>query len=77
MKRLLCLILAAPCLAGCVEMELKLRDTSSRPVVPVSAITTPIVADQVNRDNARRMAQALWDEMEREEIDRPSPVKGR
>lgn len=75
MKRLCLLILLAPCFAGCIEIDMKLRDTSARPVTPATAIATPIVADQINEDNARRMAQALWDEIEREDQPPPSPQK--
>jgi len=65
------LLLPIVCLTGCVESDFKLRDTASRPVTPRSAIATPIVAEQVNEDNARRMAQALWDEIENDE---PQPA---
>ncbi|GEM_PF-6265949 len=73
MRRLLFLLLLAPMGAGCVDMDFKLRDTPPRPVTPISAITTPISADQVTPDNGRRMAQALWDEIEREDLAAPAP----
>ena len=53
---------------GCVEMEVKLREPPARPVTPVSAIKTPITADQVTPANARQMARALWDEFDHEEL---------
>lgn len=56
-----------PCLAlGCVEMQVKLREPSTPPV-PATTIATPVTADQVTSANARRMAEALWDEFDREE----------
>jgi hypothetical protein len=67
MMRLPHLLLPVVCLTGCVQSDFKLRDASSRPVTPASAIASPIVAEQVNEDNARRMAQALWDEIEQDE----------
>jgi len=58
-----------PCLTiGCLEMEVKLREPPARPVTPVSAIATPVTADQVTPTNARQMARALWDEFDREEL---------
>ena len=75
MKRLCLLLLFTPACAGCVDMGFKLHDAPTGPVTPVSAMTTPIVAGQVAPENARRMAQALWDEMEREELTPPSPNK--
>lgn len=62
------------CLAiGCVEMEVKLREPPPRPGTPVSTMATPVTADQVTPANARRMAQALWDEFDREELTPPRP----
>ena len=68
MRRLFLGLLMAPLCTGCVDMEFKLREPAPRPVAPVSAIATPITADQVTPANARRMAQALWDEFDREEF---------
>jgi hypothetical protein len=57
-----------PCLAlGCVEVDFKLREPPARPETPVSAISTPITAEQVTPANARQMARALWDEFDHEE----------
>ncbi|MCI0683163.1 MAG: hypothetical protein L0Y71_13765 [Gemmataceae bacterium] len=58
-----------PCLTlGCIEMEVSLRERPSRSATPPPAIAAPITADQVTPANARRMAQALWDEFDREEL---------
>ena len=77
MKWSFLMIVLAPLCLGCLEIDVKVREMP-RHATPVSAITTPVVADQVNNDNARRMAQALWDEMDRDEQAPASlPAKGR
>ena len=55
--------------AGCVELEVSLRDPASRKGETVSpaALATPITAEQVTPANARQMAHALWAEMDQEE----------
>ncbi len=70
MKPLLASVLLFGCL-GCVEMSPRLRESTSHSGPPLSpaAIATPITAEQVTDTNARRMAQALWDEFDHEEVD--------
>jgi hypothetical protein len=53
--------------AGCLDIEVKLRE----PHFPAAAAPpiAPVTADRVTAENARDMAQALWDEFDREEIE--------
>jgi hypothetical protein len=57
---------------GCVEMEFKLREPASRKddTSALAAVVTPITADQVTPANARQMCDALWAEMDRDELKR-------
>jgi hypothetical protein len=66
-------MLAAPLLlvcAGCLEIDVRLRD----PLAPALPAPTPpppqpITAEQITPDNARDMAQSVWDELDREEAE--------
>jgi hypothetical protein len=71
MKRLR--VLAFPLLlicAGCLEIDVRLRDPLA-PALPAPAPPPPqpITAEQITPANARDMAQALWDELDREEAE--------
>jgi hypothetical protein len=75
--RLGLLVMLLPCL-GCLEIEIKQRDANlgmRRPAAAPSAPggglapAAPISAEQVTAENARDMAQALWDEFDREEME--------
>jgi hypothetical protein len=51
---------------GCLEIDVRLRDPSAHPA-PAPPLPQPITAEQITPENARDMAQALWDELDREE----------
>ncbi|MCS7046728.1 MAG: hypothetical protein NZO58_10260 [Gemmataceae bacterium] len=57
-------------LTGCVDLELTLREAPTRCGPMPTFEATPVTADQVTPTNARRMADALWQEMDREESGR-------
>jgi hypothetical protein len=69
-------VLAVVSSAGCLEIEVKMREPhlQSAPANPPPAIQ-PVSADQVTADNARDMAQALWDEFDREETQGAAPQR--
>jgi hypothetical protein len=69
MKQLLPVLLLLGAM-GCVEMTPRLRESTSQkgPAISPAALATPITADQVTEKNARRMAQALWDEFDQEDV---------
>ena len=75
MKRLLLSMLLLPVIAGCVDLAFSHRENSSHSVTPVSAITTPIIADQVTPANARRMAEELQNEIDRDDLPPPAAEK--
>jgi len=69
------LILLLPLAAlGCVDIDIHRRETASHPATPTAAAVTsaPITPDQVSAANARSMAHALWEEMDRDEL--PPPI---
>lgn len=53
---------------GCLEIDVRLREPSLQPV-PAPAPPAPVAPAQVTAENARDMAQALWDELDREEAE--------
>jgi hypothetical protein len=64
-------LMLLPCL-GCLEMDVKHREphAAMRHADPApSPSGGAITADQVTPENARDMAQALWDEFDREEVE--------
>jgi hypothetical protein len=55
---------------GCVEFEFTLRDRQPATALPApSTQLPPVTADQVTPENAREMAEALWNEFDREELE--------
>jgi hypothetical protein len=73
--RSLSALLPLVCL-GCVDMDTKLREPPLRPptiAAPVE-IAAPVSADQATPENARQTAQALWDELDREDMPPTAPA---
>ena len=63
---------------GCVDLEFKVREAPLRAPATISpaAIAAPITPERVTSENARQMAQGLWDELDRDDLappDRPQP----
>jgi hypothetical protein len=60
------LLLLALC-GGCVNHQEITRSWQARPLpAPTPPPPPPVTANQVSRENAHALSQALWDEMDRE-----------
>ena len=66
-RHVLCLSLALAG-AGCMELDIHLRDAPARPLTPTTPYAVPVSADQVNAANARQMAQQLSVELDRDDL---------
>ncbi len=71
-----CVLCLALTLTGCVEMPLW---KESKPIAPAPAakpkpMLPPITADEIDETNGRAKAEALWEELDREEQDNQSSV---
>lgn len=55
--------------AGCLEIEVKVRDPLAAAPSEPPQRPGPVIPEQVTADNARDMAQALWDECDQEELE--------
>jgi hypothetical protein len=53
---------------GCLEIDVRLREPNVQQT-PAPPPLAPVSVDQVTPENARDMAQALWDELDREEAE--------
>ena len=68
MRRLLLGMALVPCFVGCVEMGHNVREAPPSAVTPRSAIAVPVTADRVTPANARRMAEALQNEIDSDDL---------
>jgi hypothetical protein len=73
MRRLILLLLPLAAL-GCVDIDIHRREAASHPATSPSAavVAAPITPDQVSAANARSMAHAVWEEMDRDELPPPT-----
>lgn len=53
---------------GCLEIDVRLREPSVQQT-PAPPPPQPVSVQQITPENARDMAQALWDELDREETE--------
>jgi len=72
-KTCYCFLLAAWTLTGCVPQALVVQPAASPPAAPIAETSfkpapPPVIvkAEDVTETNAREMAKALWDELDRE-----------
>jgi hypothetical protein len=71
-------LLSAWISSGCLTLPPRWTEPKTPPVAPTSATATqarpPVTRDQVNKENARELADALLEELD-QEAQPPAPVK--
>ena len=69
-----CVLCLALTLTGCVEMPLWKESKPAAPAPAAKAKPTlpPVTADEIDETNGRAKAEALWEELDREELDNQS-----
>jgi hypothetical protein len=71
MIRIVCGLLVMFLSAGCVSFDHAPTPRGDQAVDaprPLGALPNVVTPDQVTSDNARQMAQALWDELDRDQL---------
>ena len=69
-----CVLCLALTLTGCVEMPLWKESKPAAPAPAAKAKPTvpPVTANEIDETNGRAKAEALWEELDREEQDNQS-----